>query len=186
VKPANILIGIGNNAHLVYLVDFSLAKQYRDPRTRAHIEFHHHSPFIGTPAFASVNSHLGANLGRRDDLESLTYLLIYLLRGSLPWLDSGTGHADAILEKKHNILDSYELPDALKKMLKYSRTLAFDSKPDYEYLRALAGELHSSASRATLPDWLLNTQFHDRMPASTHPLDKAGTALKTVERRSRR
>jgi hypothetical protein len=88
---------------------------------------------------------------------------------------------------KNNLLGSDGLPNALKKMLKYSRTLAFDSKPDYEYLRVLAGELHgqSSASRATLPDWLLNTQFGDQMPASTHPLDKAGTASRTVERRSR-
>jgi serine/threonine protein kinase len=188
VKPANILIGIGKNTHLVYLMDFSLAKQYRDPRMRAHITFHRHSPFIGTPAFASINSHLGANLGRWDDLESLTYLLIYLLCGSLPWLDSGTRHADAILEMKNNLLGSDGLPDALKKMLKYSQTLAFDSKPDYKYLRVLAGELHgqSSTSRATLPDWLLNMQFGDQMPASTHPLDKAGTASRTVEQRSRR
>ncbi|KAJ8591588.1 kinase-like protein, partial [Rhizopogon salebrosus TDB-379] len=87
VKPANILIGIRKNTHLVYLMDFSLAKQYRDPRMHTHITFHCHSPFIGTPAFASVNSHLGANLGRWDDLELLTYLLSYLLSGSLPWLD---------------------------------------------------------------------------------------------------
>ncbi|KAJ8579365.1 kinase-like protein, partial [Rhizopogon salebrosus TDB-379] len=188
VKPANILICIGKNTHLVYLVDFSLAKQYRDPRTHAHIAFHRHSPFIGTPAFTSVNSHLGANLGQWDDLESLTYLLIYLLHGSLPWLDSGTRHADTILEMKNNLLGSDRLPDALKEMLKYSQTLAFDSKPDYEYLRVLAGGLHgqSSAPRATLPDWLLNTQFGDQMPASTHPLDKAGTASRTVERRSQR
>src|ERR1700710_2195815 len=86
LKPRNVLVGAGNNAHIIYLVDFNLSKQYRNLNTHVHIMPGHTTSFIGTPAFASINGHLGLELGRRDDLESLIYLLICLVGGCLPWL----------------------------------------------------------------------------------------------------
>ena len=84
LKPSNIILGIGNRTNLVYLIDFGLLKEFWDPNTRKHIPYNDGLGFTGTPTFASINSHLGLELGRQDDLESLAYLLFYLLWGFLP------------------------------------------------------------------------------------------------------
>ena len=81
LKPSNIVMGAGNQANLVYLIDFGLSKEYRNPRTWAHILFDSGVGFTGTTTFASINSHMGMELGRRDDLESLAYILFYFLWG---------------------------------------------------------------------------------------------------------
>ncbi|KAL4062691.1 hypothetical protein J3A83DRAFT_4109259, partial [Scleroderma citrinum] len=68
------------------IVNFSLAKRYHHPVTGNHIPFHWVQCVRGTPAFSSIHAHLGAKLGHCNDLESLAYMLIYLVCGSLPWL----------------------------------------------------------------------------------------------------
>lgn len=73
---------------LVHVIDFGLAKKFRDPVTQMHIPYYQHPTGlhgVGTSLFASLNTHLGIDASRRDDLESLAYMLIYFLRGSLPW-----------------------------------------------------------------------------------------------------
>jgi serine/threonine protein kinase len=72
-------------ANIVHLIDFGLSKEFRDPKTHLHIPYTKHYGLTGTTTFSSLNSHLGCELGRRDDLESLAYILIYFLHGSLPW-----------------------------------------------------------------------------------------------------
>ena len=69
----------------IHIIDFGLSKQYRDPETNIHISFRDGLPLIGTARYASVNALIGVELSRRDDIESLSYILIYLMRGSLPW-----------------------------------------------------------------------------------------------------
>ncbi|KAG6868285.1 hypothetical protein C0993_005570, partial [Termitomyces sp. T159_Od127] len=86
IKPANFVMGTGKAAHMVNVIDFGLAKKFRDPKTSNHIpykqdDFHG----VGTSLFAAINTHLGVESSRRDDLESLAYMLIYFLRGTLPW-----------------------------------------------------------------------------------------------------
>ena len=78
-------MGVGRQARVVYLIDFGLSKEFRDPNTYQHIPFNNHLGFIGTAASASLNSHLGLELGRQDNLESPTYILLYFLWGFLPW-----------------------------------------------------------------------------------------------------
>ena len=77
-------MGMGGQSDVIFLVDFGLWKQYRDANTYEHIPCKTNLGLTGTTTFASINSHLGMELGRRDDLESLTYILIYFLHGSLP------------------------------------------------------------------------------------------------------
>jgi serine/threonine protein kinase len=72
-------MGIGNQTNLVYLIDFGLSKEFRDPNTRAHIPYNEGLGFTGTTTFASINSHMGLELRRQDDLESLAYVLFYFL-----------------------------------------------------------------------------------------------------------
>ena len=88
IKPDNFLMGLKGNSGIVHVVDFGLAKCYVDKdQKEAHIEFSGEKPIIGTARFASVNAHRGYELSRRDDLESLGYMMIYFLTGSLPWSD---------------------------------------------------------------------------------------------------
>ena len=85
VKPDNFLLGIGNKGGNVYIIDFGLSKPYRDPRTLQHIGYRTGKHLLGTARYSSVHTHLGVEQSRRDDLEAVAYILIYFLRGSLPW-----------------------------------------------------------------------------------------------------
>lgn len=156
IKPENVLVGDTARNDLLYLADFSAAHHYRDSRTHIHIPFHDGLPFVGTPAFASMNSHQGKELSRRDDLESLGYLLIYLLCGSLPWFN-GTQQLrrSAILEMKQNVsaeqlCDIY--PPAFSQFLEYSRALSFTDKPDYALFRSIFRGVLTTSSPPTF-DW---------------------------------
>ncbi|KAG1720305.1 kinase-like domain-containing protein [Suillus paluster] len=157
LKPRNVLIGVGNNAHIIYLINFSLSKQYRDPNTHIHVMPRHTTSFIGTPAFASINSHLGLELGRHNDLKSLVYLLIYLVHGCLPWLDHEITTDNTVLNMKLNMDElCHDLPCEFCHILNYLHGLAFHAKPDYNYLQALVQKVHPSSSKAeaALLDWL--------------------------------
>ena len=85
IKPENFVMGIGNKSNFVYLVDFGLCKMYVDPRSKQQVPLVQGSEFVGTTKFASVASHKGLTQYRKDDMESLGYLLILLLKGVLPW-----------------------------------------------------------------------------------------------------
>ncbi|KAM9903288.1 hypothetical protein OXX80_004532 [Metschnikowia pulcherrima] len=153
IKPDNFLMGIGRRGSQVNVIDFGLAKRYRDPRTHAHIPYRENKNLTGTARYASVNTHLGIEQSRRDDLESLGYVLIYFCRGSLPWqgLKAATKRQkyDRIMEKKMTIPNDVltkGLPDKFLEYMNYVKNLRFDDKPNYAYLRNLFRDLFKRES----------------------------------------
>ncbi|ORX90900.1 putative casein kinase I [Basidiobolus meristosporus CBS 931.73] len=148
IKPDNFLIGIGKWTNHVHIIDFGLAKRYRDPRTFVHIPYRENKNLTGTARYASINTHLGVEQSRRDDLESLGYVLMYFCRGSLPWqgLKANTKKQkyDRIMEKKMTTpIETLcrGFPNEFVTYLKYTRNLRFDDKPDYNFLRKLFYDL---------------------------------------------
>ncbi|XP_022723279.1 casein kinase 1-like protein 2 isoform X2 [Durio zibethinus] len=148
IKPDNFLMGLGRRANQVYSIDFGLAKKYRDTSTHQHIPYRENKNLTGTARYASVNTHLGIEQSRRDDLESLGYVLMYFLRGSLPWqgLKAGTRKQkyDKISEKKvststETLCRGY--PTEFASYFHYCRSLRFEDKPDYSYLKRLFRDL---------------------------------------------
>lgn len=85
MKPANFTMGLGSAADIVYIIDFGLAKRYIDPKTSQHIPYRNHIPLAGTVRYVSLNVHMGCEQSRRDDIESLMYVLLQFMRGHLPW-----------------------------------------------------------------------------------------------------
>jgi serine/threonine protein kinase len=136
-------MGVGKQANVVHLIDFGLSKEYRNPNTHRHTPYNKAHGLIGSPTFVSIHSHLGMELGRRDDLESLAYILIYFLRGSLPW--QGLCSVQDIVQRKQRSTRTlcHRLPAEFRDFLDYCHSLDFDAKPNYDRFHKLFGDLLS-------------------------------------------
>jgi serine/threonine protein kinase len=129
-------MGPGMQSNMVYLIDFGLLKEYRDPNTYKHIPCKTNLGLTETAPFASINSHLGLELGQRDNLESLTYLLIYFCCGSLLWQDLPSGPQSILKHKQQTTPTNLcrGLPAEFATFLDYSHSLGFEDIPDYGYI----------------------------------------------------
>ncbi|KAH9842762.1 CK1/CK1/CK1-G protein kinase [Rhodofomes roseus] len=168
IKPDNFLIGRpGTKAtNIIHVVDFGMAKQYRDPKTKQHIPYRERKSLSGTARYMSINTHLGREQSRRDDLESLGHVFMYFLRGSLPWqgLKAATNKQkyEKIGEKKQTtpikeLCDGF--PEEFGIYLNYVRKLGFEETPDYDFLRELFAKVMKNNSDVDdgVYDWnLLN------------------------------
>ena len=162
IKPENFLIGIGYLSNTIYIIDFGLSKKYKDSKMN-HLPYREHRPLTGTTRYASINNHLGIEQSRRDDLESIGYVLIYFIKKRLPW--QGTlgstkqSKYNKILEKKLMIpveLLCKDLPMEFTTYMKYVKSLRFDERPDYDFLKGLFIELLCSLyTEKFYYDWTL-------------------------------
>jgi serine/threonine protein kinase len=126
IKPDNFLFGENRK---IFLIDFGLCKTYM--QDGHHIEMKTTSGLIGSQTYASINAHNKIELSRRDDVESLCYMLLYFFLGNLPWRKNSLKGEDIIIQKKE-ITEYPNVPSILKKMLLSIRNLEFKESPSYE------------------------------------------------------
>lgn len=143
IKPDNFVVG-HNKPSIIHLIDFGLTKRFRDARTEQHIPWKEGKNLTGTARYASLSTHLGYEQSRRDDIESLGYVMLYFLKGKLPWqgLPGKTKEEkyQKIKESKQNtpIEDlCAKLPKEFAKYINYCRSLKFEDKPCISDLRRL-------------------------------------------------
>ena len=144
IKPDNFVIGEDDKSHIIYILDFGLAKKFWSSSHKCHVPFCKGKKLTGTARYASINALSGCEQSRRDDLESIAYILLYFLKGSLPWQGLKVNNKDdryrKICEKKKNTT-SKELcqgyPRELETFVNYVKNLEFTELPDYDYLRQL-------------------------------------------------
>jgi len=141
IKPENFLIGTGKQQEIIHMIDFGLSKKYiRDGK---HNEYTDGKKLTGTARYASINTHQGVEQSRRDDLEALGYLMIYLMKGTLPWQGAIKGQDKQ--ERYNQIRDlkvqtsveslCQDLPKEFADYMNYVRGLKYDEKPDYQMLK---------------------------------------------------
>ncbi|GAF74658.1 unnamed protein product, partial [marine sediment metagenome] len=142
IKPDNFLIGLGKDKSKVFIIDFGLSKSFYS--NKDHIEYRNNKNFTGTYRYSSIRNHKGIEQSRRDDLESVGYMLVYFSKGNLPW--QGLKIADKAernrqIHKKKRITRLQDLceglPTEIYSYLRYARMLRFTQEPDYSYLRNL-------------------------------------------------
>ncbi|KAG5644374.1 hypothetical protein DXG03_008602 [Asterophora parasitica] len=166
IKPDNFLIGVPGTktANTIHIIDFGMAKHYRDPKTKVHIPYRERKSLSGTARYMSINTHLGREQSRRDDLESLGHVFMYFLRGGLPWqgLRAATNKQkyEKIGEKKQTtpINELCEgFPEEFSIYMNYVRKLGFEETPDYDFLRELFTKVLKTLGEAEdgVFDWML-------------------------------
>jgi serine/threonine protein kinase len=131
LKPDNILLNSDNLFEDIFLVDFSFCKKYINTNGE-HILKNKINKIIGSVNYISLNVHDLIELSRRDDLESVVYILIYLYCGKLDWENSMS--ITRIYEMKKNIINDENIPECFRNMILYIRTLEFNERPNYFYL----------------------------------------------------
>jgi serine/threonine protein kinase len=182
VKPDNFLIGTQGKKHICHVIDFGLAKKYQDPRNGRHIAYIEGKNLTGTARYASINTHLGIEQSRRDDMESLGFVLMYFLRGSLPWqglkASSKKQKYQRILERKQathpdQLCRGY--PSEFRDFFAHCSSLGFEDRPDYRYLKRIFKDLFERQSLEDdgVYDWdvLKRHQEQQGAPGASNPPD---------------
>jgi len=139
VKPDNFLFGLGEKNKLLYLIDFGLCKKYLLDDDATHIPLRENRNLVGTPNFVSINVHDGYEPSRRDDLESVAYIFLYLTREKLDWSDYSIqgdyrNMNNKIRGEKMRLMMDDQTPEIIKKYFEYCRGLKFDEIPNYNFI----------------------------------------------------
>jgi serine/threonine protein kinase len=142
IKPDNFVIGFGESHNKIFLIDFGLSISFIDKCTMQHKRYEHKHQFTGSFRYSSINNHKGIQQSRRDDLESISYMMLYFYKGKLPWQNiPAKDKRDKLkktYEKKRNTpLDELcsGCPKEFREIVKYCRNLGYKEKPDYSFIK---------------------------------------------------
>ena len=144
IKPDNFVIGRKEKRKFIYILDFGLSKKYRSSKTLEHYKMVKHNHLTGTARYASINALNGLTQSRRDDLEAIGYVLMYFLRGKLPWQGIPVQNKEMrykkIMEKKmstspEELCEGF--PNQFTEYIRYTRNLKYEENPNYDYLKNL-------------------------------------------------
>ena len=191
IKPSNFLFGNNSfNNNIIYLIDFGLAKKYRESNNAEHYEIKEENKLIGTARFASINAMEGLSQSRRDDLESLGYMLIYFLKGKLPWqnflIKNKEERYNKIKQTKKEIAINElcsNCPKEIGQYITYVKKLKYEEEPNYNYIKNLFYEilnktgnkfdyLYDWDNTKTIIDVNLESDFIDEENNLNLPMDK--------------
>ena len=178
IKPDNFLIGLGKQANQVHIIDFGLAKKYRGLKKKQHIPYRENKGFTGTARYASIRAHQGIEQSRRDDLEAVGYMLIYF-NGSLPWQGPAIPFEQIKKKKMSTRIEVLckHFPCEFAMYMNYCRSLRFEDRPGYAYLRRLLKAVFFSKGyqHDFVFDWtILNYQSKGDEASSRHSEDEGG------------
>jgi len=144
IKPDNFLIGFGNNHHKIYMIDFGLSKKYINTKTFQHNSYKCCKQFTGSFRYSSVKNHKGIEQSRRDDLESIGYMLLYFIKGKLPWQGIKAKNKKEKMKKIYNKKIDTNLkrlcdgcPEEFLTYMRYCKRLRYSEKPDYYYVKQI-------------------------------------------------
>ncbi|OMJ70242.1 hypothetical protein SteCoe_31826 [Stentor coeruleus] len=174
LKPQQFLIDDDFN---VFLIDFGLCKKYMNSKLMIHVPYNDSRPFVGTANYASLNTHLGIQQSRRDDLESFCYIISYLLYGKLPWIPNDKTKYDekSIRKMKTTIAPSNLFASAsLVQFFIYVKSLAFEKNPDYQYLFDLISQALFEVKSSSLSIFIIDGSTNSK------------SSIKKRERKSRK
>ena len=190
IKPENFTIGYKNDS-TIYIIDFGIARKYKSSRTGKHLSYKLTGKLFGTVRYISYNASRGVEQSRRDDLESIGYMLLYLCSVKLPW--QGLRLKDLNTKKKYLemlYLKKYSIPERLCKSLpiefaeyiKYCRDLSFEQDPNYDYLRSRFRTILFRMN--TINDlnftWLENNKFKLKKKSKIKKVDIKSTNYKYI------
>ena len=144
IKPDNYVIGLDKKSHIIYLLYFGLSKKIRSRQTKKHIPFTKNRKLLGTMRYSSINALNGFEQSRRDNLEAIGYVLVYFLKGRVPWegipFKKKEDRFKKIYDMKRKISSEElckDLDEEFKIYLDYTKLLGFTEEPNYNYLRSL-------------------------------------------------
>jgi casein kinase I family protein HRR25 len=130
IKPDNFLLGLEEKKNQIYIIDFGFCKTFLNGEK--HIEMKKTSNIIGSLTYASINTHKFMEQSRRDDLESLGYMLVCFFMGKLPWHELNKNNL--ILEMKEKMTHSKNISSVFLDYFTYVKKLEFEERPDYLFL----------------------------------------------------
>ena len=196
IKPDNFVMGLNKDNATLYLLDFGLAKKYRSSKTLEQYPYIKKKKLTGTARYASIHALEEMEQSRRDDLESVGYVLMYFLRGNLPWqglkIKSKEDRYKKILDKKKETTSELlckNFPDEFREYLEYSRNLEYTEEPKYDKFKNKFYNLICNKMGEAFDfvyDWTTEYDLKKRKSIGGNGIELKTTTTKDIEIKSKR